>query len=179
MTITLDYSGLQLDDDRVVLEATEGDVHYEVLLARTVFRVDDADFSIHDEKVPLLDFSLVLLTLAAALADGAQVDYESPVSWLKIRFARSGETVRLGSNFTHATTTVGLSELRDATAAFHERVIHDLVIRYPTLAKVRFVIPSSHAAPRPTRCPGHSGSLDCRSGPWRPGEVARRVLSRT
>jgi hypothetical protein len=135
MTITLDYSDLQLDDDRVVSKAAEGDFHYELLLARTVFRVNDADLSIHDEKVPLLDFSLVLLTLAAALADGAQADYESPVSWLKISFARSGETVRLGSNFTDASTTVGLSELRDATAAFHGRVMHDLVIRYPTLAE--------------------------------------------
>ena len=99
-----------------MLEAEEGDFHYELLLARTVFRVGDADFSIQDEKVRLLDFSLVLRTLVSELPDGEAEDYESPLSWLKITFARSGETVGLSSNFTDATATVALSELRDATA---------------------------------------------------------------
>jgi hypothetical protein len=135
MTITLDYTDLEFDDDRAVLLATEGDFHYELLFAQTVFRVDDADFSIPDEKVPLLDFSFVLRTLASELPDGEEADYESPLSRLKITFARSGETVGLSSNFTDATTRVALSELRDATAAFHARVMRDLVTRYPTLAE--------------------------------------------
>lgn len=135
MTITLDYSDLQFDDDRAVLLAEEIDLHYELLLARTIFRVDGADFSIQDEKVPLLDFSFVLRTLASELPDGEEADYESPLSWLKIMFARSGETVALSSSFTDATATVALSELQDATAAFHARVMQDLVVRYPTLAE--------------------------------------------
>lgn len=135
MTITLDYTDLEFDDDSAVLQAQEGDFHYELLLARTVLRVDDADFGIQDEKVPLLDFSLVLRTLAAELPDGEQADYESPLSWLKITFARSGETVALSSNFTDATATVALADLRRATADFHARVMQDLGIRYPTLAQ--------------------------------------------
>jgi hypothetical protein len=135
MTITLDYTDLQFDDDRAVLRAEEGDFHYELLLARTVLRVDGVDLSIRDEKVPLLDFSLVLRSLASQLPDGEEGEYESPLSWLKITFARSGETVTLSSNFTDATATVALGELRDATAAFHARVMQDLEIRYPTLAE--------------------------------------------
>lgn len=73
-------------------------------------------------------------------------DYESPLSWLKITFARSGETVGLSSNFTDATATVALSELRDATAVVHARVIQDPLIRYPGLAESpaaqRFFVPS-------------------------------------
>lgn len=150
MTITLDYTDLQFDEDRAVLTAEEGDFHYELLLARTVFRVDDADFSIQDEKVPLLDFSLVLRTLASELPDGEDADYESPLSWLKITFARSGETVALSSNFTAATATVALSELRHVTAVFHERVMQDLVIRYPNLAENpaahKFFVPGGQAS---------------------------------
>jgi hypothetical protein len=133
MTITLDYTDLDFDDDRAVLLAEETDFHYELLLARTVFRADDADFSILDEKVPLLDFSFVLRTLAQELPDGEQEYYESPLSWLRITFARSGETVALSSNFTDATATVALTELRQATIDFHARVMQDLVIRYPKL----------------------------------------------
>jgi hypothetical protein len=151
MTITLDYTDLDFDDDGVVLVATEGDFHYELLLARIIFRVDDADFSIQDEKVPLLDFSFVMRTLAAELADGEQEDYESPLSWLKITLARSGDSVRLSSNFTEATASVGLDELRDATAAFHARVMQDLLIRYPTLgdnpAAQKFLAPAHRAGP--------------------------------
>ncbi len=135
MTITLDYTDLQFDDDRAVLQAEEGDFHYELLLARTIFRVHDADFSIQDEKVPLLDFSLVLRTLVSELPDGGAEDYESPLSWLKITFARAGETVELSSNFTDATATVELSELRRATAVFYARVMQDLLVRYPGLAE--------------------------------------------
>jgi hypothetical protein len=135
MAITLDYTDLHFDDDRAVLLATEGDFHYERLFARTVFRVDGADFSIQDEDVPLLDFSFVLRTLAAELPDGAQEGYDSPVSWLKITFARSGETVTLGASCTDATATVALSELRHATADFHARVMQDVVARYPGLAE--------------------------------------------
>lgn len=134
MTITLDYADLDFDDDRPVLLATEGDFHYDLLFARPIFRVDDADFSIPDEKVPLLDFSFVLRTLASDLPDGEDAEYESPQSWLKITFARSGDTVGLSANFTEATATVGLSELQDATAMFHARVMQDLLIRYPALA---------------------------------------------
>jgi hypothetical protein len=133
MTISLDYTDLLFDDDRAVLLAEEGDFHYELLLARTIFRVDDADFGIRTEKVPLLDFSFVLRTLALELPDGEQEDYESPLSWLRITFARSGETVGLSSNFTDATATVALTELRRATTDFHARVMQDLVIRYPKL----------------------------------------------
>jgi hypothetical protein len=135
MTITLDYTDLDFDDDRAVLLATEGDFHYELLFAQTVFRVDDADFGIPDEKVPLLDFSFVLRTLAAELPDEEEAYYESPLSWLKITFARSAESIGLSSNFTDATATVPLSEFRDATAAFHARVMQDLEIRYPTLGE--------------------------------------------
>jgi hypothetical protein len=133
MTITLDYTDLDFDDDRAVLLAEETDFHYELLLARAIFRVDDADFSILDEKVPLLDFSFVLRTLASELADGQEEYYESPLSWLRITLARSGETVGLSSNFTDATATVALTELRQATTDFHARVMQDLVIRYPKL----------------------------------------------
>lgn len=134
MTITLDYTDLHFDDDRAVLFAREGDYHYELLLARTIFRVDDADFSLPDERVPLLDFSFVLRTLAADLADGDEEEYESPLSWLKIAFARAGETVAVSASFTDATATVALTELQHATADFHARVMQDLVIRYPKLA---------------------------------------------
>jgi hypothetical protein len=133
MTITLDYTDLDFDDDRAVLLAEEGDFHYELLLARTILRADDADFSIRTEKVPLLDFSFVLRTLALELPDGEQEDYESPLSWLKIVFARSDESVGLSANFTDATATVALTELRQATTDFHARVMQDLVIRYPKL----------------------------------------------
>jgi hypothetical protein len=135
MTVALDYTDLRFDDDRAVLLAEENDFHYELLLARTVFRVDGADFSIQDEKVPLLDFSFVLRTLASELPDGEQEDYESPLSWLKITFTRSSEIVGLSSNFTEATATVALGELRDATAVFHARVMLDLRVRYPKLAE--------------------------------------------
>jgi hypothetical protein len=134
MTIMLDYTDLDFDDDRAVLLATEGDFHYELLFAQTIFRVDDADFGIPDEKVPLLDFSFVLRTLASELLDEEEEYYESPASRLKITFARSGETMGLSANFTDATATVALNELRHATAAFHARVMQDLVIRYPGLA---------------------------------------------
>jgi hypothetical protein len=133
MTITLDYTDLRFDDDRAVLLAEEGDFHYELLLARTIFRIDHADFSIRDEKVPLLDFSFVLRTLALELPDGEQEEYESPLSWLKIVFARSGESVGVSASFTDATATVALTELRQATIDFHARVMQDLVIRYPKL----------------------------------------------
>jgi len=105
------------------------------LFARTIFRVNDADFSIPDEKVPLLDFSFVLRTLAADLPNGEDVEYESPQSWAKIILARSGDSVRLSASFTDAVATVELDELRDATAAFHARVMQDVLIRYPALAE--------------------------------------------
>jgi hypothetical protein len=150
MTVALDYTDLRFDDDPAVLLAEEGDFHYELLFARIVFRVDDADFSIQDEEVPLLDFSFVLRTVALELPDGETADYESPLSWLKIIFVRSGEAVGLSSNFTDATATVALSKLRDAAAAFHERVMQDLLIRYPGLSEnssaQKFFVPGSRGS---------------------------------
>jgi len=136
MTITLDYSDLQFDDDRAVLLADENDFHYELLFARIVFRVDAADFTLEgDEAPPLLDFSFALRTLAASLADGESDSYKSPTAWARITFTRSGEQVAISASFTEATATVGLTELQDATATFHARVIQDLLIRYPALGE--------------------------------------------
>ena len=121
MTITLDYSDLQFDDDRAVLLADENDFHYELLFARIVFRVDAADFTLEgDEAPPLLDFSFALRTLAASLADGESDSYKSPTAWARITFTRSGEQVAISASFTEATATVGLTELQDATATFHD-----------------------------------------------------------
>lgn len=148
MTITLDYTDLQFDDDRAVLLADENDFHYELLFARIVFRVDAADFTLAgDEAPPLVDFSFALRTLVASLADGDSESYKSPTAWARITFARSGDQVAISASFTDATATVALSELGDATAAFHARVMQDLLIRYPKLADSpgaqKFFVPES------------------------------------
>lgn len=135
MTVTLDYTDLQFDDDRAVLLAGENDFHYELLFARIVFRVDGADFTLEgEEEVPLVDFSFALRTLVDALADGATESYKSPTAWARITFTRTGEEVAISASFTDAQATVSLTELRQASAAFHSRVMQDLLIRYPKLA---------------------------------------------
>jgi hypothetical protein len=145
MTVTLDYTDLQFDDDSAVLQAEEGDFHYELLLARIVFRVDAADFTIEGEKVPLLDASFGLRTLVESLADGEAASYESPLSWVSITFARSGSEVVISANYTEARATVTLAELQDAVSEFHQRVMQDLLIRYPGLAESppaqKFLVP--------------------------------------
>lgn len=133
MTITLEYTDLQFDDDGAVLRAEETDFEYDLLYARIVFRVDAADFTIEDEYVPLLDASVRLRTLVCSLADGETKSYESPTSWEKITFARSSDQVAISSNYTEATATVSLTDLKDAVVAFHERVMRDLLARYPGL----------------------------------------------
>lgn len=135
MTVTLDYTDLLFDDDRAVLQADENDFHYELLFARIVFRVDAADFTLEgEEAAPLVDFSFALRTLVDTLADGDSDSYKSPTAWARITFARSGDQVAISASFTDATATAALSELQDATARFHARVMQDLLIRYPTLA---------------------------------------------
>jgi hypothetical protein len=116
MTFTLDYTD------------------HKLLFGRIVFRVDAADFTLKgDEAAPLVDFSFVLRTVVDSLSDGDLESYESPTAWARITFARSSDQVAISASFTDATATVALSELRDATAAFHARVMQDLEIRYPKL----------------------------------------------
>jgi hypothetical protein len=133
MTITLDYTDLDFEDDRAVMLAEETDFEYDLLYARIVFRVDAADFSIPDEYVTLLDASTRLHTLVDSLADGEAKSYESPTSWAKLTFARSGDQVAISANYTEATATAGLGELQPAVSEFHQRVMQDLLIRYPGL----------------------------------------------
>ena len=136
MTITLDYTDLQFDDDRAVLLAGENDFHYELLFARIVFRVDAANFTLEDEEaVPLVDFSFALRTLVDALTDGAAASYKSPTAWARITFTRDGDQVVISASFTDAMARVAITELRQASAAFHARVMQDLLIRYPALAE--------------------------------------------
>lgn len=134
MTVTLTYSDLAFDDDATVLQAEEGDFHYELLLARILLRAGGADFTLGDEKVPLLDASFGLRTLVASLADGEAETYESPLSWTALTFARSGEEVAISANDTEATATVALPELAEATRSFHDEVMQDLLVRYPGLS---------------------------------------------
>jgi hypothetical protein len=135
MTITLDYTDLRFDDDRAVLLAEETDFEYDLLYARIVFRVDAADFTMGDEYTPLLDASAGLRRVVDLLPDGEAMTYESPVSWAKITFARSGDRVAISANYTEATATVGLAELKEAVSGFHQRVTRDLLVRYPGLAE--------------------------------------------
>lgn len=150
MTITLDYTDLHFDDDRAVLQAEEGDFHYELLLARIVFRADAADFTIEGEKVPLLDASFGLRTLMESLGDGEAESYESPLSWVSITFARSAGQVAISANYTEATATVTLAELQEAVSEFHERVTQDLMVTYPGLAEIpaaqKFFLPGGRGS---------------------------------
>jgi hypothetical protein len=77
----------------------------------------------------------VLRTIVDSLADGDSESYASPTAWARITFTRSGDHVAISASFTDATATVALSELRDASAAFHARVMQDVVARYPGLAE--------------------------------------------
>lgn len=134
MTITLDYTDLQLDDDRAVLLADENDFHYELLFARIVFRVDAADFTLEgDEAAPLVDFSFALRTLVDSLADGDSEGYKSPTAWARITFTRSGDQVAISASYTEATATANFAELHDVVSGFHERVTRNLLDRYPGL----------------------------------------------
>ena len=60
--------------------------------------------------------------------------YKSPTAWARITLTRAGDQVTVSASFTDAKATVALTELRQAAAAFHARVMQDLVIRYPKLA---------------------------------------------
>jgi hypothetical protein len=135
MTITLGYTDLHFEDDRSVLLADEYAFQYDLLYARITFRVDAADFTIKDEYTPLLDASAGLRGIADSLADGEARVYESPVSWAKITFTRSGDQVAISANYTEAAATVALTELRDAVKDFHERVTRDVLDRYPGLVE--------------------------------------------
>lgn len=133
MTITLDYTDLHFDDDSEVLAAGELEFEFELLFAQIVFRVDAADFTF-PELTSLLDAAAILHGRVDRLADGETGTYESPVAWEKLSFTRSGDQVAISANYTEATATVGLAELKDAVAGFHQRVTQDLLIRYPGLA---------------------------------------------
>jgi hypothetical protein len=150
MTITLDYTGLEFDDDDAVLRAEETDFEYDLLFAELTFRVDAADFTLA-ESVPLLDAATRLRTIAYLLADGGASSYESPASSEKLTFARSGDQVTISANYTDATATVGLAELQAATAAFHARVTRDLLARYPGLDETSGASP--YFAPPPATGP--------------------------
>jgi hypothetical protein len=132
MTITLDYTDLHFDDDSEVLAADELEFQYELLLAQIVFRVDAADFSF-DEYTTLLDAAAILRGRVNLLDDGQTSTYESPVAWEKLSFARTGHRVTISANYTEATATVGLDELKAAVAAFYQHVTRDLLARYPGL----------------------------------------------
>jgi hypothetical protein len=134
MTITLDYTDLEFDDDRAVLLAEETDFQFDLLYAHVVFRVDAADFGL-EGYTPLLDASAGLRWLMDLLADGEARTYESPVSSDKITFARSGDQVAISASYTEVTATVNLAQLHDAVRGFHERVTRDLLDRYPGLAE--------------------------------------------
>jgi hypothetical protein len=135
MTITLDYADLHFEDDRSVLLADEYAFQYDLLYARITFRVDAADFTIKDEYTPLLDASAGLRALVDSLPDGGARTYDSPVSWAKITFTRSGDQATISANYTEATATVVFTELHDAVKAFQERVTRDVLDRYPGLVE--------------------------------------------
>jgi len=135
MTITLDYTDLHFDDDSVVLAASELEFEFELLLALIVFRVDAADFSF-DEYTTLLDAAAILRGRVRLLGDGETSTYESPVSGEVLTFARSGDQVAISANYTEATATISLAELKEALSEFYQRVVQDLLIRYPGLEEV-------------------------------------------
>jgi hypothetical protein len=134
MTITLDYTDLEFDDDRSVLLAVETDFQFDLLYAHVVFRAGAADFSLQG-YTPLLDTSAGLRWLMDLLADGETRTWESSVSSDKITFARSGDGVAISASYTEATATVEFAELHDAVRAFHERVTRDVLHRYPGLVE--------------------------------------------
>jgi hypothetical protein len=134
MSITLDYADLDFDDDRAVLLAEETDFEYDLLYAQIVFRVGAADFTF-DGYTTLLDAAAILRGRVDFLADRQTNSYESPVAWEKLSFARAGDQVAISANYTEATATVGLTELKEAVVGFHERVTRDLLARYPGLAE--------------------------------------------
>jgi hypothetical protein len=134
MTITLDYADLEFDDDPEVLLADEYAFQYDLLYGRITFGVDAADFTIKEEYTPLLDASAGLRRAVDLLRDGEAKTYDSPVSSAKITFARSGDQIAISANYTEATATVSLTELREAVSGFHHRVTRDLLARYPGLA---------------------------------------------
>jgi hypothetical protein len=133
MTITLDYSDLHFEEDRAVMLAEETDFEYDLLSVEIVFLVDGADFSITHEHVTLLDFSASLRWLVDSLTDAESTEYKSPTAWAQIIFVRSGDQVAISTNYTKATASVRLSDLQQAVRDFHERVLHDLLARYPGL----------------------------------------------
>lgn len=135
MTITLEYTDLHFDDDSEVMQASDLEFQFELLYAQVVFRVDGADFTF-DEYTTLLDAAAILRGRIHLLADGDTSTYESPVSGETLTFVRSGDQVAISANYTDATATVGLAELKTAVAEFYDRVVQDLLIRYPGLDQV-------------------------------------------
>jgi hypothetical protein len=134
MTITLDYSDLHFDDDSVVLAAGDLEFQFELLLAELIFRVDRADFSF-EEYTTLLDAAAILRGRVDLLQDGETSTYENPISGETLTFARTGDQVAISANYTKATATVALAELKGTVDGFHQRVTQDLLIRYPKLAE--------------------------------------------
>lgn len=134
MTITLDYRDLHFDDDSIVLAAGDLEFQFELLLADLIFRVDGADFSF-EEYTTLLDAAAILQGRVNLLKDGETSTYENPISGETITFARSGDQVAVSANYTQATASVALAELKQAVDEFQQRVAQDLLIRYPGLAE--------------------------------------------
>lgn len=134
MNITLDYTDPHFDEDSDVLPAGELEFEFELLFAQIVFRVAAADFTF-GEYTTLLDAAAILRGRVSLLADGGTNSYESPVSGETLTFARFGDQVAISANYTEATATVSLTELKEAVTGFHQRVTRDLLVRYPGLAE--------------------------------------------
>ncbi len=134
MTITLDYTDLHFDDDSEVLTAGDLDFQFELLLAGLIFRVDGADFTF-EEYTTLLDAAAILQGRVSLIKDGETSTYVNPISDETLTFGRIGDQVAISANYTKATATVALAELKETVDGFLRRVTQDLLIRYPGLAE--------------------------------------------
>ena len=135
--IELDYNILYLSfppNESIDLTLVgETEFRYNLFLGDIRFVLADTDFSVSWGWIPILDFALSLYWLLTRLPTERVETFEFTESEAQIKFLLVGEMVEVSATYSDAKASVPYQQLCKSTYRFLQRVITDLVGRYPEL----------------------------------------------
>lgn len=135
--VTLDY---KLAEDELAklasfnfAELTLTDLDYYLFCGDVFFRIDGVDFDTPWGWIPLLNHCVRMCLVTMELRNDGRAVLEFTENEATISFELQGNQVAIAASFVDASASVSIQELREAVTAFSEKLLRELVMRWPAL----------------------------------------------
>jgi len=116
-------------------ELDETDLLWRTFMSRVVIKGQDADLSPEWGWTPALNIAIRMSEIANALENNESAEYEFTESDATLNFSRSGDTVKITSNYAEGAIEVKLGEFQTAADAALSKLYAYLVRHYNGLDK--------------------------------------------